>query len=397
LELGKPIAASRGELAAAIRIIRHFIENAPQVLQCKVIDDDRGRLLINRIPFGVIAGIIPWNAPLFVAALKLAPALLAGNAVVLKSSPLAPLAVGLLIDCLNQHLPEGVLQLVHGDALTGQSLVQHPLIRKLSFTGGAPVAREIQAASSHLIRPSLLELGGNDAALLLDDAMLSVYNFEQLALASFHASGQICIGCKRIYVPRQQFDAFLSEFCRISDQLLRLGDPLCPDVSIGPVVSRESQQRLQLLLSSISCDSRVEIIKLGRVINPDIVRTGYFVQPSVVIGLSADSPLVSEEQFGPIVPILPYDFVDDAIAAINSTDFGLGGSVWSADEEQAFAVASQFKSGVVFVNCHGRAGLMPHVPFGGLKDSGYGRESGDLGLLEYAQTQSIFVPPNGRQ
>jgi|688.fasta_scaffold60621_3 acyl-CoA reductase-like NAD-dependent aldehyde dehydrogenase len=397
LELGKPIVASHGELAAALRVIRHFIEIASDTLQCESIDDQRGRLQINKIPFGVVAAIIPWNAPLFVSALKFAPALLAGNTVLLKSSPLAPLAVSLLLDCFSTSLPKNVLQVLHGHVETGRALVQHRLIRKLSFTGGASVARDIQSATSHLIRPSLLELGGNDAALLLDDADLSEADFEQLVFASFYSSGQLCIGCKRIYVPRHRLDSFLIDFCNVSDNILQIGDPMQPDVSIGPVVSCDAQHRLEALASSASREAGVMLQHVGHVVHPDVFRSGYYVHPAVVVGLSPRSPLACEEQFGPLIPILPYDNVDEAIAEINSTEYGLGGSVWSSDENQAFTVASRFQSGIVFVNCHGRAGLMPHVPFGGLKDSGYGRESGSVGLLEYVQSQSIFVPSGHRR
>ncbi len=397
LELGKPIAACRSELGAAIRVIRHFTEIAPELLRCREFDDERGCVLINKIPFGVIGAIIPWNAPLFVASLKLAPALLAGNTFVLKASPLAPLAVSLLIDCLCSQLPNGVLQLVQGNASTGKALVQHRLIRKLSFTGGAAVAREIQAVSSNLVRPFVMELGGNDAALLLEDADFSETDYEQLVHASFSASGQSCIGCKRIYVPRKKLNNFVDDFCRVSDRVLRLGDPLQPDVSVGPVVSREAQQRLERLTSMITAHSEVKLMRVGQISDPDIISNGYYVHPSVVVGLSPQSPLVCDEQFGPLIPILPYDSLEEAIAAVNSTDFGLGGSVWSSDVNHAFAIASRFKSGVVFVNSHGRLGQMPHAPFGGLKESGYGRESGDAGLLEYVQDQSVFLPSSAKR
>jgi acyl-CoA reductase-like NAD-dependent aldehyde dehydrogenase len=138
-------------------------------------------------------------------------------------------------------------------------------------------------------------------------------------------------------------------------------------------------------------------MRVGQISDPDIISNGYYVHPSVVVGLSPQSPLVCDEQFGPLIPILPYDSLEEAIAAVNSTDFGLGGSVWSSDVNHAFAIASRFKSGVVFVNSHGRLGQMPHAPFGGLKESGYGRESGDAGLLEYVQDQSVFLPSSAKR
>jgi acyl-CoA reductase-like NAD-dependent aldehyde dehydrogenase len=392
LELGKPIAASRSELMAAIRLIRHFTEIGPQCLECELVNDDRGRLLINKIPFGAVGAILPWNAPLFVAALKLSPALIAGNTVVMKTSPLAPLAVSMLIDYIKSCLPDGVLQLLHGPGKIGKALVQDHRIRKLSFTGSAAVAREIQAASSNLIRPSLMELGGNDAALILEDAGLTEKDYEHLVQAVFYASGQSCIGCKRIYVPRQNLHEFVENFCHISGRVLRVGNPLKPDVTVGPVVSREVQQRIERMVSLIRANNEGKIVDVGIVTDPAVVSSGYYVQPSIVIGLSSHSPLVRDEQFGPIVPILPYDSLEEAVAEVNSTKYGLGGSVWSSNEKHAFAVASKFQSGVVFVNCHGRLSQMPHASFGGLKESGYGRESGNAGLLEYVQEQSIFMP-----
>lgn len=396
-ETGKPITAARGELASALRLMRHLTERATEVLASQVLDDERGRLVVNKIPYGVVVGIIPWNAPLFVAALKLAPALLAGNAVVLKSSPLAPLALEQFVGALAQRLPAQLLQVLHGEAGTGEALVQHSRVRKVSFTGGGTVGRAVQAASAHLIRPVLLELGGNDAALILDMADLSPTDLQQLVMASFYAAGQICIGCKRIYVPRQQLEAFSAAFCQMADDWIRLGDPLDPEVTVGPVVSREAQKRLEQLLTSTAQDHKIQVVAVGQVIHPDVMARGYFVQPRVVLGATDEDPLVCEEQFGPIVPILAYDSIDEAIERINGSDYGLGGSVWSSNEKQAFEIASRFQSGVVFINCHGRTGLSPHLAFGGVKQSGYGRESGDWGLLEYVQLQSLFLPSDARR
>lgn len=392
LELGKPLWACKAELMRALDVMRHLAISGPFLLEPTRVDDRQGCRILNKIPYGVVAGFVPWNAPLAVAALKLAPALVCGNAIIIKSSPLSPLALADFVHVLTRTLPRDVLQIIHGFTPAAEALVKNPAVRKLSFTGGESVAMQIQAACSGLIRPSLMELGGNDAALVLDDLQFTDTIIERLVMGCFLGSGQICVGCKRIYVPSSRVQAFCDAFIRVSNRVLRLGDPMNPEVTIGPVVSRESQQKCEAMIAKAAAEPLTQIVRLGRVIDAESFATGYFVKPSIVIGCSDHSPIVCEEQFAPVVPILTYDTVDEALQRINANEHGLGGSVWSSDQQLACSLAARFESGIVFVNAHGPSGLRPEVPFGGVKRSGFGRESGEQGILEYCQYQSIVIP-----
>lgn len=390
-EMGKPLPDARGEAAYSTLFLRYCASQAERVLADEVVDDEAGRLVQHKVPFGVVAAITPWNAPIILAMLKVAPAVVAGNAIVVKPSPQAPLAVTEYFETLAAALPDGLVQVVHGDAAAGEALVTHPLVRKVAFTGGDVVARHILAAAARVITPTVMELGGNDAALFLDDAVLDDAAFDRIALATFMMGGQVCMASKRIYVPRTRFDEFVEGFIAACDRVLRIGDPLASGVTVGPVVSRAAQQRLEALAAT-SAAAGGDVREVGTIDDVDVVAEGYFVRPRVVLGLDDDHPLVCEEQFGPLVPILAYDTVDEALARINSIELGLAGSVWSADEARAFEAAARFESGFVFINTHNRTGMSPRAPFGGVKKSGFGREYGEEGLLEYVQTQSLHAP-----
>lgn len=389
-ELGKPLPDARGEIGFAGVWLRWCADNAERVLADHEIDDELGRILIRKAPFGVVAAVTPWNAPVILSMLKIAPALVAGNAVVVKPSPYAPLAITAVIRRLARSLPVGLLEIVHGGAVTGESLVGHPLVRKVAFTGGDVVARAIAATAATQVTPTVMELGGNDAAILLDDAGLDDAAFDRLVVASYATSGQVCMASKRIYAPGSRVDDVVAGLEAAARRLIRMGDPLDADVSVGPVVTRQAQRRLLALVE----DSRsrgAEVREVGTV-DPGFDPSGYFVRPRLVLGLDGSAPLVAEEQFGPLVPVLAYDDLDALIAEHNASELGLAGSVWSADEERAFAVARRLETGFVFVNTHNRTGMSVRAPFGGVKRSGYGREYGDEGLLEYAQSCVVHAP-----
>jgi acyl-CoA reductase-like NAD-dependent aldehyde dehydrogenase len=390
-ELGKPTPDSRGEAAYSTVFLRYCATNAPRVLADEVVDDEAGRLVQKKVPFGVVAAITPWNAPIILAMLKVGPAIVSGNAIVVKPSPQAPLAVTLYFETLAKALPEGLLQVVHGDAAAGEALVTHPLVRKVAFTGGDIVARHILAAAAKVITPSVMELGGNDAAVFLDDATLDDAAFDRIALATFMMGGQVCMASKRIYVHRSRYDEFVEGFLAACDRVIRVGDPAVAGVTVGPVVSKAAQDRLEALAAS-SAALGGDVREVGVIDDETVVAGGYFVRPRVVLGLDDAAPLVHDEQFGPLVPILPFDSVDEVVDRVNSIELGLAGSVWSADEARAFAVAARLESGFVFINTHNRTGMSPRAPFGGVKKSGFGREYGEEGLLEYVQTMSLHAP-----
>ncbi|MEV0454122.1 aldehyde dehydrogenase family protein [Catellatospora methionotrophica] len=390
-ESGKVLADCRGEIGFALTFLRWVADQAPRVLADTALDDAAGRLLLRRRPYGVVAAITPWNAPIILSFLKIAPALAAGNAVVVKPSPLAPLAIDRTVRLLSSALPDALLQVVHGEAEAGAALVGHPLVGKVAFTGGAATARVVAAAAATQTTPTVLELGGNDPVLLLDDADLSPEPMRRLVMASYATSGQVCMAAKRLYVPETRHDEFVAAYLQAADEVLCLGDPLADGVSMGPVVTAEAAARITgLVADAVARGGRA--LPVGRADPGTDLRAGHFVAPTLVTGVPEDAPLVAEEQFGPTVPVLTYRDADDLVARANTGELGLGASVWSADEERAFAVARRLDAGFVFVNTHNRTGMALRAPFGGVKRSGYGREYGDEGIAEYAQTCVVHAP-----
>ncbi|CAB4613693.1 MAG: aldehyde dehydrogenase family protein [Actinobacteria bacterium] len=390
-EVGKPLPDSRGEAMYSVSLMRFNIDQAKKVLETHYIDDDAGKLVRTRVPFGVVLAITPWNAPIVLSMLKVGPALVAGNSIIVKPSPQAPLAVTKLLNVISSGLPDGLIQVVHGGPEAGEALVTHPLVRKVAFTGGDVVARHIGVAAAQMITPTVMELGGNDAAIFLEDAVLDESAMDRIALATFMMGGQVCMASKRIYVPRSRYHEFIAGFVAACERSVIVGDPMTDGVTVGPVVSRAAQERLETLVKD-SVAAGGEVIEVGTVVDEEVVANGYFVRPRIVLNLPDDAQLVCEEQFGPLVPIQPYDSVHEVIARANATELGLAASVWSADEQQAFEVAQRIEAGFVFINTHNRTGMTPRAPFGGVKKSGFGREYGDEGLLDYTQNVSIHAP-----
>jgi acyl-CoA reductase-like NAD-dependent aldehyde dehydrogenase len=381
-ETGKPRADCRGELGFAVALLRWTCGRAADACATSEIDDAGGRLVTRKVPYGVVAAITPWNAPVILAMLKLAPALATGNACVVKPSPLAPFTLAAVCEVLARHAPVAVVQ---GGAETGVALVGHPLVRKVAFTGGEATARAIGAVAAEAITPTVMELGGNDAAILLPDAGLSDEALDRLVMASFATSGQVCMAAKRVYVHSSRYDELVAGYVAAASRVLVTGDPLTDGVTMGPVATAATRDRLAVLASDVP-----STVRLGSTVG-DLSR-GYFVEPLLALGCADEHPVVVTEQFGPLLPILRYDSEDEVIARANASELGLGASVWSADEDHAFAVAARLESGVAFVNTHARTGMGLRVPFGGVKKSGWGREYGDLGLEEYLQVQAIHAP-----
>lgn len=390
-ESGKVLPDCRGELGFALTFLRWVADRAPAVLADHELDDAAGRLLLRRRPYGVIAAITPWNAPIILSLLKIGPALAAGNTVVVKPSPLAPLAIDRVVRLLAAALPRDVLHAVHGDSPAGSALVGHPLVHKVAFTGGDRAARQVAAAAATQTTPTVLELGGNDPVLLLDDADLSPEPMRRLVMASFATSGQVCMAAKRLYVPAARHDELLAAYQDAARDVLCLGDPLADGVSMGPVISADAAARVAALVDdAVSRGGRA--ITLGRADPGTDLRAGHFVAPTLLVGVPDDAPVVTGEQFGPTVPVLVYHDEEELLARANAGELGLGASVWSADEGRAFALARRLEAGFVFVNTHNRTGMSLRAPFGGVKRSGYGREYGDEGITEYTQTCVVHAP-----
>ncbi|GGN71588.1 aldehyde dehydrogenase [Actinoplanes lobatus] len=378
-ESGKVVGDCRGELGFAVRYLRWVVEHAPSAYADRVLDDDLGRIVEQRKPYGVVAAVTPWNAPVILAMLKIAPALAAGNAIVVKPSPLAPLTISRVVD-----LFDAPVRVVHGGAETGAALVGHELVRKVAFTGGAAGGRAVATLAGDRLTPSVLELGGNDPAVFLDDAPFTDDAMDRLVMATFATSGQVCMAAKRLYVPSSRLSAFVGAYLAAADRVLVTGDPLADGVTMGPVISGAAQRAALALRDSGT------VHDLGRFDGDPA--SGYFVRPALVVEPDPGSPLVVAEQFAPVVPVLGYADEESVLAAANAGELGLGASVWSADEERAFAFARRFEAGFTFVNTHNRTGMSLRAPFGGVKRSGWGREYAHEGLAEYVQTCVIHAP-----
>jgi acyl-CoA reductase-like NAD-dependent aldehyde dehydrogenase len=335
-------------------------------------------------PLGVVAAITPWNFPLGLLMHKVAPALLAGNTMVAKPAGTTPLTSLLFGTLCAQILPRGVINIVADANDLGGYLTAHSGIAKIAFTGSTATGRQVMANAAPAIKRITLELGGNDAALVLDDADVKSVAGKVFQGAMFNA-GQVCIAVKRAYVPEAMYDEFVSELCGLADAAI-VDDGLKQGTQIGPIQNKAQFDRLASLLE----DSRAEgTIAAGGVL-PD--RPGYFIQPTIVRDIGDDARLVREEQFGPILPVLRYNDLDEAIGRVNDTSFGLGGSVWGSDVARAQDVAARIESGTVWVNQ--TLVLDNAVPFRGAKQSGVGASLGVAGLKEYTQARIISTAPS---
>jgi acyl-CoA reductase-like NAD-dependent aldehyde dehydrogenase len=378
-EQGKPLSDAQGEIALAIAVIRYF---ASLDLPLEVLKEDAAQKVVRQHrPLGVVAAITPWNFPVLLLAIKVAPALLAGNTVVAKPAPTTPLTTLKFGELCARHLPAGVVNIIVDRNDLGGALTAHPGVAKVAFTGSTATGKKVMESAAGTLKRLTLELGGNDAAIVLDDADPKEVAPKIYAAAMFN-SGQACIAIKRLYVHDSIYDAVCDELRRLARETV-VGDGLDSKTQMGPLQNRAQFEKVKAFLDDARQNGKV--VAGGRVIE----REGYFVQPTIVRDISDDARLVREEQFGPALPVLRYSEIDDAIARANDTDYGLGGSVWSSDRDRAFAVATRIHSGTVWVNKHLDVAL--DAPFAGAKQSGIGAELGREGLEEFTQATIINI------
>ena len=378
-EQGKPLEQAAAEVGFAEIFCRHF---AAQELPSEVlIEDANQRVEIHRKPLGVVAGIMPWNFPFLIAVYKLAPALLAGNTLILKPAPTTPLTALMLGEIVKDILPPGVLNIIADNNDLGAALTKHPKIAKISFTGSTPTGKAIMASAAGTLKRLTLELGGNDAAIVLDDA-----DPKKIAAGIFGSaflnSGQVCIALKRLYVHDSIYDALCDEIAAMAKAAV-VGDGMDAGTQFGPVQNKAQFDKVCHYVDSAKQTGK--IIAGGDI--PD--RPGYFVPLTVVRDIEDGTPLVDEEPFGPVLPIIKYHDLEDVIARANRSPYGLGGSVWSSNMERAHQVASRIDSGTVWINQHCAFG--PHIPFPPAKESGVGVEWGKEGLEEFTAMQVINI------
>jgi acyl-CoA reductase-like NAD-dependent aldehyde dehydrogenase len=369
---------SRFELHGAEAWARH---TASHDLPVEVLsDDESGRVELHRKPLGVVGSILPWNFPILIAIWHFVPAIRAGNTVVLKPSPHTPLSTIRLVEILNEVLPAGVLNVVAGNDDLGQMMAEHPGIQKIVFTGSCGTGKKVMKAAAGNLKRLTLELGGNDAGIVLADADPKEIA-ERLFWGAFINNGQTCAALKRLYVP----DAIYDEVC---DALVdyaknvQVGHGLDDKSVLGPIQNKMQYDKVVDLVEDAKRNG-ARILCGGAV--PD--GPGYFYPVTIVADVTDGMRIVDEEQFGPVLPVIRYTDVEDAIERANALDVGLGGSAWSSDPALAKAVAHRLECGTAWVNSHG--GIKPFAPFGGVKGSGFGVEFGDLGLKEYTSLQVV--------
>ncbi|MFI9356022.1 aldehyde dehydrogenase [Streptomyces lydicus] len=345
----------------------------------------RGTTLVRREPAGVAAAIMTWNFPQTIAFFKVAPALAAGCALVLKPAPETVLDSVLLAEAVEEAgIPDGVINIVPGGRDTGAYLVSHPDIDKVSFTGSTRAGRQVASACAELLRPVTLELGGKSAAVVLDDADLAA-NAEQFFMASLLNNGQTCYASTRILAPRSRYREVV-EFCTAMARDAVVGDALDPDTQIGPLVSQRQRERvLGYIKTGLSEGARLTTGG-GR---PSGLDRGWFVEPTVFVDVENSSTIAQEEIFGPVLTVTAYDGEDEAVRLANESAYGLAGTVWTTDLDHGAQVARRLRTGTVGLN-----GYLPDLasPYGGRKASGLGSELGPEGLHAYQQFQSIYHP-----
>jgi acyl-CoA reductase-like NAD-dependent aldehyde dehydrogenase len=378
LEQGKPLAHATAEVfGAAAQLKSVAVMPLPHELTR---DDAKGHIEICYRPYGVVAGITPWNYPILIAISKLAPALLAGNTMVLKPSPFTPLSTLSLGRVLKEALPPGVLNVVSGGGELGARLSSHPDVKKISFTGSVPTGKKVGQAAAADLKRVTLELGGNDPAIVLDDANPEAIA-TQLFWSAFTNAGQICTAVKRVYAPESLFEPLVNALANLARQV-KVGDGLDPETQLGPINNAMQLERVMALVD----DARKHGAKVHAG-GERLARKGYFYAPTILTGVGDDVAIVAEEQFGPVLPILSYRNVEEALERANATHYGLGASVWSADAARARAVAEQLDAGTVWINQH--LALTALAPFGGAKWSGVGEAGGRWGLASFLQKHVI--------
>jgi aldehyde dehydrogenase (NAD+) len=340
--------------------------------------------LIRRDPVGVVAAIVPWNVPQAISFLKLAPALAAGNAVVLKPAPETVLDAFLMAEAaLEAGLPPGVLNVVPGGREVGAYLVAHPGVDKVSFTGSTAAGRTIAETCGRLLRPVTLELGGKSAAIVRDDADLAT-SAESFFGATLLNNGQICWLSTRVLAPRSRYDEVVEAVTGLA-QSLKIGNPLEAETMVGPLVSDRQRDRVESYIAKGKADGGRLTTGGGR---PAGLDRGWYVEPTIFADVDPRATIAQEEIFGPVLAVIPYSDEQEAVAIANDSEYGLGGSVWTADPERGAAFARKVRSGTVGVNGYVND---PFAPFGGVKSSGMGRELGPEGLQPFQVLKTIYL------
>ncbi|PTW99964.1 aldehyde dehydrogenase family protein [Pararhodobacter aggregans] len=389
LETGMLPAEITLEFRGAAFAARDNVEAAQVALEPQVLEDETSIVRIERRPIGVVAAIVPWNAPIVLMIRKFAPALVAGCALVVKTPPTAPIGITRLLAGLAELFPAGVINVVHGFGEAGAALSAHPLVRLVSFTGGGVAARAIMATAADTMKNVQFELGGNDAAIVLDDFDIEK-QIPMLMAGAFHRSGQFCFAIKRLYVPDAIYDRVFDAMAAYLDAQ-KIGHPLDPATTFGPINNKGQFDFLQGLIAR-SRAAGAELIELGTPVDPARWDAGNYMKPVLVRDAAPGLEAVTCEQFGPVLPVLRYHDLDAVVAQANGTEYGLGSSIWTSDEGRGKALARRLDAGMTFINKNAQSRLgRRHMPFGGIKQSGIGSENAEYGLHEFTEIHAINI------
>jgi acyl-CoA reductase-like NAD-dependent aldehyde dehydrogenase len=380
-EQGKPLRDSIAEVHTVATWLRWYAE--PSLADPEIVEDSETRKVsVHRRPLGPVAAITPWNFPIQMAGKKAAQALRPGNTVVVKPSPYTPLATLKLVELLQRVFPPGVVSAVSGGAELGQSMVEHPLTRKISFTGSTRAGKLVAAGAASDLKRVTLELGGNDAAIVLDDADVATAAAGIFDRA-FINCGQTCAAIKRVYVAESVFDSIVDGLAGYAESAV-IGDGMDPATDYGPL-NNAPQLRIVSELVTDALNNGARAVVGGEAPGDG----GYFYRPTILTDVHDGLRIVDEEQFGPALPVMPFRDLEDAVDRANRSQFGLGGSVWTTDLEKGAELASRLECGTAWINTH--AVNLPSQPFAGAHWSGIGIENGRWGMHEFTQIQSIHT------
>jgi acyl-CoA reductase-like NAD-dependent aldehyde dehydrogenase len=391
-EHGKVLKESRLEITRLGDRFRYCASLADRLAEDERLPAPPFDSIVTKKPRGVAALITPWNWPLSILGAKLPQALISGNTAVIKLARSASLAPARTIYRMAEVLPPGVVNLVTGSGSeVGEELLTHPLVAKVNFTGGIDTGRHVMAMAAPTLKHVTLELGGNDPALVLEDADLGDDALRRMVLGAFLTSGQVCMALKRLYVHESRYRELLDGFAAILDHYV-VGDGLDPAVTMGPL-NNEKQLDVVRDFVAEARDKGATVRELGKVTDERTFQEGYFHRPTIVTGADPSLKVVRCEQFGPVIPILSFRTEDEAVAMANDSEFGLCSSVWTRDQDRALAVARRLEAGYTYLNGHGPMAQDGRAPFGGVKQSGLGRNLGYEGVLEFMEYHSISSAP----
>jgi acyl-CoA reductase-like NAD-dependent aldehyde dehydrogenase len=379
-EQGRPLPGAKMEILGAAMWMK-----ATTMLDIPVDvteDSEARRIEVHHVPLGVVCGIVPWNFPVLLASWKIGPALLAGNTLVLKPSPFTPLCTLRIGELIRDAFPAGVINIISGGDALGPLMTAHPGFAKISFTGSTATGRRVMESAAKDLKRITLELGGNDAAIVLPDVDVDAVA-AQLFEGAFHNTAQVCVATKRLYIHADIYDRLRDRLHQLAKDL-PVGDGAEQGNRYGPIQNEPQYRRVLALLDDARANG-LTLLEGGAV-----PASGYFVPLTLVDNPPEDSRVVVEEAFGPVLPLLKFDDIDDVVARANDTEYGLAGAVWSADIEAATAIAHRLDTGTVWINQNLQS--TPFTPLAGAKQSGFGQENGVPGLLEFTRPKAIFIP-----